>query len=463
MQDRPLQTRPLLDDCPYRTRGRWQKYGLLALGAIAVLAAAGGWLLKTPPSQQSGPRLTHTIARGDLIVTVSEQGMLESSDNVEIKNKVRGRSTVTWVIENGTVVEPGDELVRLDTLQIENAVSERTKYAHWSRSSAERSRATVARAKLAVPEYEDGRYRSQLMALEKELAAAESDFRTALNMLGHAAMMADRGYVSELQLEERTIAVTQAELNVEVKRTEIDALKEYTKRIELKTLQGNLEASQARLAADEERAAMDAKRRDLAKDELQHCLVRAERGGLVIHPSAARWRNAPEITEGATVHEDQTLLLMPDLSQMQVKVGIRESAIEHVRPGLAARVTLPDRTLDGVVQSVASVTAPAGWWTGNVVKYETIIALPEAPGLKPGMSAEVEVITARHEDVLIIPVAAVVETDAGSHCWVKTDRGPRRRTLRLGDTNDIFAIVRSGLKEGDQVVLNPAALEGVES
>ena len=117
--------------------------------------------------------------------------------------------------------------------------------------------------------------------------------------------------------------------------------------MELETLNGNLNAAKARLAAEEERAKMDAIRRDLALEELEYCVVKADKSGLVIHPSAARWKDAPEIEEGATVHKDQVLLLMPDLSQMQVKVGIHESVIDRMKPGLAAKVTLPDKTLDG--------------------------------------------------------------------------------------------------------------------
>jgi multidrug efflux pump subunit AcrA (membrane-fusion protein) len=150
---------------------------------------------------------------------------------------------------------------------------------------------------------------------------------------------------------------------------------------------------------------------------------------------------------------------MPDLSRMQVKVGIHESVIDRIKPGLSARVTLPDKTLTGTVSEVASVTRPAGWWTGNEVKYETIVELPSVEGLKPGMSAEVEVLIARYEDVLMIPVAAVVETDEGSLCWVKTAKGARRRPLKLGDTNDVFTVVETGLKEGDEVVLNPFAFQ----
>jgi multidrug efflux pump subunit AcrA (membrane-fusion protein) len=428
------------------------------IGVVAALASAAALLPRAGSSRQIGPELTHTVTRGDLIVTVTEQGTLESADNTEIKCRVRGESTVIWVIKGGTPVGPGDELVRLDPLAIEDAISERTKYAHWSRSAAERSKADVARAELAIPEYLEGRYRAQLMTLEKDLAIAESNLRTAKNMLAHAQMMAERGYVSGLEVEEKTFAVTQAELNVGVKKTEIDVLERFTKAMELETLKGNLNAAKARFAADEERAQMDAARRDLALEEFKHCVMKAERSGLVIYPSAAAWKNAPEIEEGSTVHMDQVLLLLPDLSKMQVKVGIHESIVDRIKPGLAARITLPDRTLDGEVSSVAPVTRPAGWWTGNVVKYDTIIKLPSAPGLKPGMSAEVEVILARHKNVLTIPVAAVVETARGDFCWVRTTEGAKEcRTLQLGDTNDNFIVVKAGLEEGDEVVLDPLA------
>ena len=88
-------------------------------------------------------------------------------------------------------------------------------------------------------------------------------------------------------------------------------------------------------------------------EELEQCVIKADKSGLVIYPSAAEWKDTPDITEGATVHKDQVLLLMPDLSKMQVKVGIHESIVDRIKPGMAARVTLPDKTLDGKVSSVS--------------------------------------------------------------------------------------------------------------
>ena len=441
---------------------RWWRRGLLAIGMVAVVWSAAALISGASSSREAGSKLTHTVTRGDLIVTVTEQGTLESSDNAEIICKVRGRSTVIWVIPSGSMVEPGDELVRLDTLFIEEQINERTKYAHWSRSAAERSEADLLRSELAIPEYLEGRYRSQLMTLEKDQAIAESNLRIAQNLLDHTEKLLQRGYVSELELEEKAFAVTRSKLNVEVKTTEIAVLKDFTKAMELETLNGNFKSTIARHEANKERAVMDGLRRDKAVAELEFCVVKAERGGMVIHPSAARWKNAPEIEQGTRVWQTQVMLLMPDLSKMQVKLGIHESIVKRVRPGLAARVTLPDKTLKGEVSSVASVTVPASWWTGNAVLYDTLIELPPIEGLKPGMSAEVEIIIDRHENVLTIPVAAIVETAQGNFCWVKTADGAKRRSLELGDTNDVFTIVQAGLKEGDRVVLNPFALEEVQ-
>jgi multidrug efflux pump subunit AcrA (membrane-fusion protein) len=441
-------------------RGRWWRRALIALGLVAVAAPGAVLIPRADSPRRTGPMLTHTIARGNVIVTVTEQGTLESSKNTEIKCKVRGQSTVIWVVESGTEVEPGDELVRLDTLALEDAISERTKYAHLVRSGAERQRANVARAKLAIPEYLEGRYRNQLMSLEKDLAIYESNLRTAENMKRHAEEMFKRGYVTELEVEEKEFAVRRAELNVEFKKQEIEVLKKYTKEMELETLRGNLRAAEARLEAEEERAKQDKERLDLAVQELEYCVIKAEKSGMVIHPSAAEWKGAPEIEEGATVRKDQVLLLMPDLSQMQVKVGIHESVVERLKPGMAATIMLPDKTLGGKVSYVSPVTRPAGWWTGNVVKYDTIVELPSVGGLKPGMSAEVEVIMDRRRNVPIIPASAVVETAEGDVCWVKTAEGVTRRSLRLGDTDDTFIVVQAGVKEGDEVVLNP--LDSVE-
>jgi multidrug efflux pump subunit AcrA (membrane-fusion protein) len=202
----------------------------------------------------------------------------------------------------------------------------------------------------------------------------------------------------------------------------------------------------------------DRSRRDRAVEELQYCVIHADRSGMVIHPNAAKWENGP-IAEGTNVHKDQVLLLMPDLEKMQVKIGVHESSVKRVKVGQIAEVRLGDRVVTGEVAEVASITKPAGWWTGNQVRYDTLIKLPIAENQLPGMSAEVEITVAEYPDVLQIPVAAVVESASGDYCWVKTLQGPKRVKIDLGDSNDIYHVVEFGLDEGDEVYINPYAFE----
>ena len=78
-------------------------------------------------------------------------------------------------------------------------------------------------------------------------------------------------------------------------------------------------------------------------------------------------------------------------------------------------------------------------------------------GLKPGMSALVDVVLSRYEDVLTIPVAAVLEIDGKHYCWVRSADRFEQRAIELGDTNDKFNVVNAVLLEGEEVALNPTA------
>ena len=185
-------------------------------------------------------------------------------------------------------------------------------------------------------------------------------------------------------------------------------------------------------------------------------MIRAPKDGLVIYPQGEEWKDEPEVSEGSTAHNDQVLLQMPDLSQMHVNVGIHESMIESVRPGMKATVTLPHGSLEGKVKSIASVAEPAGWWTGNIVKYDAVVQLPtNTRGLKPGMSAELQITLDEHEGVLLVPLSAVDATTDGTFCWVGSPDQAERRPVKLGASNDDSIVVEEGLNEGEQVVLNP--------
>lgn len=436
---------------------RWVR-GVIAALVIAGLGTAATFISGANDSEDSGPKLTHTIARRDLKVAVTEKGTLESANNIEVRCKVKGASsTIVSIIENGTEVKPGDILVQLDTSTIEDNINRQEIAYQSALSTFVQAESDVAVARITITEYEDGTFVQNMKTLEKDLAIAESNVRTARNMFEHAERMFKRGYISKLEVEGNEFTVKQSDLELQLKKSEIDVLERFTKAKMLEELKATLKSKEAKLESDRAALELEKVKLDREKEQLENCVIRSTGSGMAIYGGSEKWEDRPDIREGATVRWDQVLLLIPDLDNMQVKVEVHEAKIDRVNPGLPAHVTLQDRTYMGEVETVASMAGRAGWWNGNMVKYQTVIKIDAQAGLKPGMSADVEVFLGQYENVLTIPVGAVVEQDGQFYCWVTTTTGTTRRELTLGDTDDQFIIVEAGIKEGDEVVLNPLA------
>jgi multidrug efflux pump subunit AcrA (membrane-fusion protein) len=435
--------------------GSWRRRGAFAVGTIAAVAVVASLMLGSIAPRKPTSPLTHTISRGELLVTVTEQGTLESAKNKDLKCQVKGGSTILWIIADGTQVEPGDELVRLDASKIEDEINQQQITYQTALASRIQAESDLAVAEINVTEYLEGTFRKELQTAQSNVALAEENLRVARNILEYSEKMFRQGYVGKLELDTNHYAVEHAELELALKKTEVDVLERFTKPKKLQELQSAHSAAKAKLASAE--AALHLEQEKLKRLEAQRdaCVMRAEASGIVIYAKTEIWREEPAIEEGSTVREQQTLLQMPDLDHMQVSVGVHESKVRQLAPGMPARIEIQDSDHTGQVVSVATQASPSGWWDGNTRNFETIVKLNDQPDVRPGMSAEVEITIARHQDVLTVPVAAVVEQQRKFHSWVDTGMGLEKRTLELGDSNDQFIVVKGGLSEGDRVVLNP--------
>lgn len=426
--------------------------GTLATGTLALGALGPKYLSNSPKTKH----LTHVLTRGDLAVTVTENGAVESSNNKEIKCLVKGGSTVLWVIETGTMVKPGDELVKLDQSQIEDKILQQKIVYENALANKITAESDVAVAKTSVTEYLEGTYQEEKSKVEKEIFEAEQALRKAELSLQSALRLTAKGVVKDLQLEGEQFAVDSARKDLELKKTRLDSLEKYNKVKTVQELQSKLRAAEAKLASYEASLSLEEARLEREKKQLENCIIRADTDGMVIFPSMAAWKDTPDIAEGAVVREQQTLLMIPDVTQMQVKVGIHESKVDRLKVGMKAKVQLQELVLEGEVSEIAEVTRPAGWWTGNLVKYDTIIKLPSNSSLKPGMSAVVDIVLAEHKNVLTLPVAAIIQGAEGTfYCWTQSADSIRKKIIRVGDTNDQFTVILDGLSEGDEVILNP--------
>jgi HlyD family secretion protein len=118
--------------------------------------------------------------------------------------------------------------------------------------------------------------------------------------------------------------------------------------------------------------------------------------------------------------------------------------------------------LRGQVRQVSPVPSQVDWWSSGMKVYPVQVALEESlEGPRPGMTADVRLTTGKSLDnVLVIPVQAIFgPTETGQRlCVVRTDGRLEQREIVAGESNGTRTEVRSGLKEGEDVVLNPRAL-----
>ena len=78
-------------------------------------------------------------------------------------------------------------------------------------------------------------------------------------------------------------------------------------------------------------------------------------------------------------------------------------------------------------------------------------------GLKPGMTAEVEIVMNEFTDQVLLPVESVLEFGSGFCCWVRQGNSISRRIVELADSDEKMVRVLGGIQAGETVILNPLA------
>ena len=109
---------------PVRRRRRFPRWlvivCMLLAAAVLVATTVGSRLISDPAA--TGNYLTEKARKADLVISITEDGTLESSHNTDIKCEVQGGSTILWIVRDGTDVKKGDELVRLDSAGIQEKI-----------------------------------------------------------------------------------------------------------------------------------------------------------------------------------------------------------------------------------------------------------------------------------------------------------------------------------------------------
>ncbi|KKK99101.1 hypothetical protein LCGC14_2636120, partial [marine sediment metagenome] len=150
------------------------------------------------------------------------------------------------------------------------------------------------------------------------------------------------------------------------------------------------------------------KLKELREDE-KKLTVKAEKTGLVVYDTGRSRYGGNDIVvaEGEKINPRQQLLIIPDMSTLQIRTRVYEVMIDQITPGLPAVIRLdskPDLTLKGKVSKVAVLPDSQNRWLNPGVKvYPATVTFDgdlSKLDLKPGMTCNVEVTLAELDDAI---------------------------------------------------------------
>jgi HlyD family secretion protein len=472
---------------------------------VVVLAAAGtaGAFFLSGGQDGGGPgsQLTFEVARGPLVVSVTESGTIQAAHQEILRSELEGRPTILTLVPEGKQVKAGELLVELDVSalvdeQVEDEIEVMTAEAELVRFQENlavvenQAKADVKQAELDflfagqdLKKYKEGDHLLALREADVKITIADEELKRAETKLEGSTKLRENKFISESEFESDRLAEQKAKLNLELAEREMTLLKEYEYNRQIDQLESDLEQADLALerakrkqAADlaEARADLKARESRLAQekdqladvmDQISKAKIYAPRAGLVVYATSAGdggWRgNNEPLEEGREVREREELIYLPTANEMVAETKIHESSLEKVRLGLPVRITvdaLPGKSFWGEVTRIAPLPdASSRWLNPDLKVYNTSIRVNgSSEGLRTGMSCRAEIIVENYADAVYVPVQSIVRIGGVPTAFVVRKEGPpEQREVVLGQDNNRMVVVEEGLEKGEQVLLNP--------
>jgi len=472
---------------------------VLAVAALTVInrmAAEDATASETP---------TFAVRKGPLRISVTESGTIQAQEQIILKSEVEGKTTILSLVEEGTVVKTGDLLVELDSsrlqderidqqIQVQNAeaafIGARENLAvveNQAQSDVDQAQLTLDFAQLDLKKYLEGEYQNELTQAESEIKLAQEELQTAKDKLKWSEILFDEKYLSQTELQIDELAKSKRELDLKLAKNNLDLLEKFTHPRMVTELESNvkqakmaLERTQRKASADVVQAKADLwakesefeRQKDKLKkidEQIVKTKIYAPADGLAIYATSAKsrgWRGSQEpLDEGQEVYERQELIYLPTASSVKADVKIHEASLEKVALGLGVLVTvdaLPGRVFTGRVEKIAPLPdAQSIWLNPDLKVYNTDVYLDgDGSELRTGMSCRAEIVVKDYDDVVYVPLQAVIRVGVEPTVYVANDNAFEARKVELGLDNNRMVRIINGLEAGEVVLLTPSLESG---
>ncbi len=442
---------------------------LFCLAAVFAIGGAGfRWLDRRSPLDRY---VLTDVRRSNLAPTHTASGRLESSkrtiiqcelENISVgvsRNGPRmmstGASTILTVIPEGSFVKKGDVLAVLDSSDYEEMLRLQQITVERAKSDKLQAELNLEVARLELREFTQGTLRETIEDFEGRVFLSRSDLERATDRLNWSRRMKDKGYIPASQVSADEFRHAQMALASVQQDSAFSLFKKFTAPKTVRVLEGTIKMAETVLRYEQLRCQRHIERLALLEKQVANCTIRAPHDGFVIY--ANNGDRSVFIEPGTPVRQKQHLFYLPDLHDMEVVALISQKIVDEIGPGMKARIQVEgasNQRIEGHVKSVAPI-ATFNWRT-DVQYFEGIVKIDTPPvGLRPGMTAEVEIALPERENVLAVPSEAIRSEDGHDVCLVVREGALERREVTLGEVTRDLAEVTDGLAEGEHVVLNP--------
>jgi HlyD family secretion protein len=437
---------------------------------LALIGALAFWWCRLhgrkPPSERY--RIAD-VRRADLFPTRTASGRVESAKRTVIECQLEriaigvrsrrldagGASILLKVIPEGSLVKRGDVLAVLDSSDYEELLRVQRIAVERAKANHRQAELDCEIAQLALREFCEGTMHETMEDFRRRITLAHSDLERAADRLNWSRRMKEKGYIAAGVVSSEANRVAQSEFIVKLEESACELFRKYTAPKMIRELEGAVKGAEVNLEYQDLRRNRHLSRLAMLEKQVKLCTIRAPHDGFVIYANDSR--RGIYVEEGVPVRQRQTLFYLPDLDDMEVVAMLHESVVDEVRPGMRTKIkveSLPNHPIEGYVTSVAPLATQD--WRSDVRYFEGIVKLENFPrGLRPGMTAEIEIAMPRRENVLAVPSEAVGHDSGHDVCFVVREDILERRPVKLGQVTREMTEVTEGLEEGEQIVLQP--------
>jgi multidrug efflux pump subunit AcrA (membrane-fusion protein) len=410
--------------------------------ALAAVAAYVFWWRPQSDTAAAPPPVTAKVHRGTLRLTVPSTGRVVSNLDVDIKCKASG--------EIMRLPYDVSDTVKKDTLLVELDPIDEQRILKQAEAALEASQARLAAARQSLTVAERTLETDRLRA-NAALASAQACVRDAQAKAGRVKELLAGALSSQEEYDTAETLATQCAADLEGAKARIAELE--TQELALDLRRQDVKLAEAAVEGDQVGLA-------IAQDRLRDTKVVAPIDGVV---AVRNVQIGQIISSGiSNVGGGTTILTLSDLSRLFVLASVDESDIGSVRLDQEVAITadaFPGKTFPGRVVRIAT----RGVNLSNVVTFEVKIEVlgNEKSLLKPEMTANVEIVTAVKEGVLLAPAEAVVRQAGGRRVVtvLEADGTTRETAVEPGLSDGTVTEILVGLAEGQTVVERPWASE----